>query len=114
MCCDALGRYSLETVDVKHRTRAYRVIVTSREGLRVVRAGFFRLRSLLLLIDYGHGVDTRETQCRAQVSLKQGMAHHKAHSTVSQAVSVGRQCVFSTLLSSFLFAHHLNGGTGAG
>ena len=45
---------------------------------------------------------------------QQPMAHHKAHSTVSQAVGVGRQCVFSTLLSSFRFAHHLNGGAGAG
>ena len=45
---------------------------------------------------------------------QEAMAHHKAHSTVSQAVGIGRQCVFSTHLSFFLFAHRSNGGADAG
>ncbi|THH10213.1 hypothetical protein EW146_g8446 [Bondarzewia mesenterica] len=88
--CDFLGLQSLSTVEVKHRTRAFGLIMTSRDGWRIVYSG--DTMPCHNLVQAGDGA-TLLIHEATMGDDQQDMAHQKAHSTVSQAISIGRQYV---------------------
>ncbi|KAI0317320.1 hypothetical protein OF83DRAFT_1083676 [Amylostereum chailletii] len=86
--CNTLGLESLRTVDVAHRTKAHGLIMTHRDGWRLVYSGDTMptqklvnagQNATLLIHEATMGDDQEE------------MAKEKAHSTVGQAVSIGEQ-----------------------
>ncbi|KAJ3810236.1 hypothetical protein F5876DRAFT_42180 [Lentinula aff. lateritia] len=86
--CRALNLHSFTTVDVRHRTRCYGCIIHSKDGWSIVFSGdtmpsdhlVDAAKNITLLIH-------EATMSDAQAD----MAAAKAHSTVGQAIDIGRR-----------------------
>ena len=107
--CLALGLENFQTVDVDHRTRCYGAIIDHQDDWRIVLVCEFRpfLKVLLTYHRIRFSGDTKPTDNlvkagqNATVLLHEAtmaddqeeMAAQKAHSTVGQAIKIGRESV---------------------
>ncbi|KAJ3858973.1 hypothetical protein EV359DRAFT_51550 [Lentinula novae-zelandiae] len=112
--CRALNLHSFTTVDVRHRTRCYGCIIHSKDGWSVVFSGdtmpskhlVHAAKNITLLIH-------EATMSDAQAD----MAAAKAHSTVGQAIDIGRKMGAENVLLTHFSARqpkmpHRGRGTG--
>ncbi|KAA1473038.1 hypothetical protein DENSPDRAFT_930713 [Dentipellis sp. KUC8613] len=88
LACDALGLQNLETVHVRHRTRAYGIVLTHRDGWRLVYSGDTMPTHHLAQAGRGATLLIHEATMGDDQAE---MAKLKAHSTVGQAIDIGKQ-----------------------
>lgn len=116
--CTALGLRDFTTVDVDHRTRCYGLVLDHKDNWRIVYV-CIPIRSFRTLTEpccFRFSGDTKPTPNlvkagqNATVLLHEAtmgddqeeLAAQKAHSTIGQAISIGKECVDRLLTRGFL------------
>ncbi|KAF5351284.1 hypothetical protein D9758_007983 [Tetrapyrgos nigripes] len=97
--CRALGLQSFRTVDVRHKTRCYGAVIKHNDGWSVVFSGDTVPSDNLVYAGQGATVLVHEATMSDD---QEDLAQKKAHSTLGQALTIGRRMnAKNTLLTHF-------------
>ncbi|KAI0058634.1 hypothetical protein BV25DRAFT_1212589 [Artomyces pyxidatus] len=86
--CEILGLLTLNTVEVRHRTKAFGLVLEHRDGWRLVYSGDTMPANNLVQAGQGATLLIHEATMGDD---QEEMAHRKAHSTIGQAINIGKQ-----------------------
>ncbi|KIK63188.1 hypothetical protein GYMLUDRAFT_197664 [Collybiopsis luxurians FD-317 M1] len=97
--CEALNLKSFDTADVRHRTRCYGCIIHSNDGWSVTFSGdTMPSDQLVYAANSGENATSVLIHEATMSDEQEKMAAKKAHSTIGQAIEIGRRMRASNVL----------------
>ncbi|KAK7437378.1 hypothetical protein VKT23_018623 [Stygiomarasmius scandens] len=101
--CRALGLKSFRTVDMRHRTRCYGAVIKSNDGWSIVFSADTMPSDSLVYAGQGATVLIHEA---TMADDQEEMAQKKAHSTLGQALTIGRRMNAKNILLTHFSARY--------
>ncbi|KAL0575576.1 hypothetical protein V5O48_006392 [Marasmius crinis-equi] len=101
--CEKLGLKSFKTVDVRHRTRCYGAVICHKDGWSIVYSGDTMPSDSLVYASPSATVLIHEA---TMADDQEELAAKKAHSTIGQALDIGRRMKARNILLTHFSARY--------